>query len=252
MVFKAGAFSLLMFFLMFSMAYPEDENQGLLNAMVSLDRAYIPVLGITGHGKESYRQAIKAMERFQKEWLNFKEYNLGPVPKNKIADKDILKLDKVVNDAAYALNAGKDPLAAHAELEKIRKLLLEIRRTGRMDYFLDDLTEFHDSMEKVLALSQASGHNELLKSECDRAVVLLDRAASHISWADRHGLDAGPKKKLPEMIKKEKVILSGLIQAIGLKNRKEVQVSGQLMKKQFIEIFFLFGDFKDEKTKHKK
>lgn len=236
--------------LILSVPLYSENGEKLLQAMVTLDRSYIPALGYTGQGKPALQKARNAMRRFEKAWKDFTAYNTSLEKEWRIRDKDIQDIENSVSRASAELFSGNNPEKAHEYLESIRQIFLKIRESAGLPYFLDDLTGFHDAMEKVSrqavqseALGRDNGKKTEFRKDLEKADRLFERAYGNIGLADRHGLDKVRMKRLAPMMDKERKILRNMKKYLAEENWKSVREAGQNLKKQFVQIYFLFGDF---------
>lgn len=232
--------------LLHSVSFGFIDDAKLTEAMATLDKAYIPALGMTGKTMEEYTNALKAMERFKVAWADFKKTDLRQYSGwNKTSGK----IDNAVIKSEKTLKSGNMQLS-HASLETVRETFLEFRKSNKISYYLDDFTVYHEIMEKLLVSFQKSGKGEKSMKTGKQLMELTSKAVS--SWIDvennmamatAFGFDQGKMNKLKEYVNMEKTSLSDLRKALEERDQPKMKESLKNIKPAFIKAFFLFGDF---------
>lgn len=214
-------------------------HAGLLDDMVALDRAYVPVLALTNQtGKDAESRA--AMSRFDAAWRAFLS---APSAK---AD---LSLAGVLNESDGHIVRAREEIrggnlkAAHESLEHLRRAFWKWRAGKGIAYFPDALTAYHDEMEKV---ADAATH----AAEAGQLPSLLQVARAR--WLDiervtfdaaLHGFDEGKIARLKGLMGRERAALEE-IGALGPNGeRGALAAAAKNLKGTFAQIYFLFGDF---------
>jgi hypothetical protein len=126
-------------------------ERGVLAAMVRFDRTYIPALALSNQGK--LEQTKKAMARLQDEWGRFRD-EYGSYEGDVRWKEALRRVGDALGEAAMYLGDG--------ELPKMHEVLEE----RSMDYYVDKLNRYHETMEEVLWAAGEAGTEGL-----DEAVI---------------------------------------------------------------------------------
>jgi len=223
----------------------------LTQEMVSLDRRYIPALGLTGQ-PDQFEKAKVAFSAFEKTWIAFRD-GVAAQPGFDTEWKDNLEtINKIVDKTKTALITNSDAPAAHEALEGVRMTLLAARSRQNIPYFVDYLTLYHNAMEDLLnnkptALLKDWSASEKLSFNAD-----LDLAIAHWNKVkSQEGLLLSEAALTPQALSTYMTqwqavsgIMSGTKAALEAGNDKTLADQLGQLKPNFIKTFFLFGDFK--------
>jgi hypothetical protein len=226
-------------FALFFLAGASLAQAALLDEMVALERAYVPVLALTNQsGKEVESRA--AMERFDAAWSAFRSAAFT---------KSDPSLANVLNEAeSRIVQARKEVRAgelkeAHESLEHLRRAFWKWRATNGIAYFPDALTAYHDEMEK---LAEAMTHD----AERSKMPALMERAGAR--WRDiermtfdakLHGFDETKVARLKGLMGRERAVLDEIGTLGPEGDRRALATAAKNLKGTFAQIYFLFGDF---------
>ncbi len=151
---------------------------------------------------------------------------------------------------AAELVAGGDKFSAHAALRSLRNILVELRRSREIDYYLDGLTGFHEPMEAIVRIVRGKSASNLTNSDINAIRVLFpeartrwDTVSSQVFEAKLYRLDEAQATKLQEQIALEDNALDILEQALSSRARNSIVVAAQGIEPEFIELYRLFGNF---------
>jgi hypothetical protein len=222
---------------------------GVHEDMVALDRAYVPALALTGQPKAEPAQA--AMKRLRTEWNTFHaRYATAPAGYGAAAwTRCSGEIERAISAAEAAMATGKGGLA-HAELERIREAQLALRRGAKQPYFLDDLTVFHEAMEKLAG--PASGKTGATITDAEIASIVAALPEAEHSWQDvvarrgeasRHGLTTEAAQAVQRDIDAETQVLADLKAALAAGDRALIAEKANASKPAFSRLFQRFGDF---------
>ncbi len=222
---------------------------GVHEDMVALDRAYVPALALTGQPKAEPAQA--ALKRLRAEWNAFHaRYGTAPPGYGAAAwTRCSDEIEGAISAAEAALAAGKGGLA-HVELERIREAQLALRRGAKQPYFLDDLTVFHEAMERLAG--PASGKTGSTITDAEIAAIAAALPEAERSWqevvakrgeASRQGLTPEVGQAVQRDIDAETQILTDLKAALAAGDRALIVEKANASKPTFSRLFQRFGDF---------
>lgn len=163
--------------------------------MVAFDDHYIPALFLTGQaaaGPTAVPRAQAAMARMTALWPELRT-RLAAVGRSS-GEPDVWRraLGKVDAHLAHAqrdANAGRWS-QAHESLEHVRFALLDARRATGIDYALDRMIDYHESME-VLAGAGARARGEPL-GVAGRQALTREYAAARARWESLERLPPDP------------------------------------------------------------
>lgn len=222
---------------------------GVHEDMVALDRAYVPALALTNQPKPE--PSRKALTRLRTEWNRFQTaYAQAPAGYDPAAwAKTSAEIEGAIAAAEKSLGAGK-PGSAHEDLERVREVQLALRRGAKQPYFLDDLTVYHEVMEKLAGPASAKtgatitdadiAQIQAAMPEAERAwaVVVANRGA-----AARHGMSADTEAQVQRDIDAETRVMADLKAALAAGDRGRIAETAMATKPAFSRLFQRFGDF---------
>ena len=206
----------------------QTKDASLVASMATLDKAYIPALGLTGQGNVA--QAQTAFLKFESTWSSFKTQTNSALAGDAGWVKDQATVDAIVAEAHESLMVKKDNPGAHEALEGVRKTLLVTRERLGIPYFVDSLTRFHNAMETYLGEKDDAASLKVLRSlaqEVKKAESLL------------------PAYGLPSTA--AQAYSTNWTQMVGLLGSMSSEAEKAKVKPLFIKTFFLFGDFPQKK-----
>lgn len=225
-------------------AVPAD----LVPAMVALDRAYIPALGLTGQNDPA--KAKIAFTAFESAWKSFSAAYAGQPGFDHEWEDDIASLSDTVGKARIALMDRGEMAKAHEILEDVRLTLLETRNRQKIPYYVDSLTDFHGSMEVLLASIPAGTFADWKANEKAVFAANLDIAIARwkIVKAREDLLAAynlGDRLSLAYQGQYQSVakLLADMSAALNGGDGKALATTTAQLKPAFVKTFFMFGDF---------
>lgn len=214
---------------------------GAIEDMIALDRAYIPALVLTNQPQKPAAATAESLQRLNTAWARF-QAALPPADRPAYAAA-IAESDAKIKAADKLLASGSRQ-AAHDALEGVRIAFWKARVAKGVDYYADNLTAFHEAMERLVDLAESPASDAAdLKRHLQEASALWARLESARFDAALHGFDAEKAAQLQALVRKERGILSQLDAAIGSGNRGELAAGAKALKGTFSQTFVLFGDF---------
>ena len=221
----------------------------IVPAMASLDKKYIPALGLSGQPNQVEKAKI-AFAAFEASWDDFRQ---GPAAQAGFDDEwmaDLTRIGLAVDMAKSALFVNSSAPAAHEALEAVRKAFLESRQRQKMAYFLDYLTLFHGSMEDLLADKPSAKAGEWSSSEkmaftadLDIAIARWNKVKAMETLLPDYSLAPTAKAVYFSQWQAISSLMSGIKKALEANDGKAFAERLAQLKPNFIKTFFLFGDF---------
>lgn len=224
---------------------PERTERNLVGAMAALDRTFIPAL--TQTSIDSEENPVAAMQTLVKEWDYFKGrfywYERLDTSWQATLDQAGLVLTQ-----ADELVAGGDKFSAHMTLQSLRNILVELRSSREIDYYLDGLTAFQEPMEAIVRIVRGKSASNLTNSDINAIRALFpeartrwDTVSSQVFDAPLYRFSEERATRLQAQIALEDNALDILEQALGSRARNSIVVAAQGIEPEFIELYRLFG-----------
>ena len=237
--------SLLTFAAAAAFALPANLTQ----EMYTLDRAYIPALGLTGQ-PDQFAKAKTAFATFESTWAAFRD---GVAAQNGFDQEwkaDLARVDRIVAEAKKDLVVDSNAPAAHSALEGVRMTLLAARERQNVPYFIDYLTLYHNSMESLLngvpakPLAELSGSEKLsLASDLDLAIAHWNKVKALEGLMGAAGLSPQASSTYTAQWEIIASAMKGARKAFDAGDDKALAAALGQLKPNFIKAFFLFGNF---------
>jgi hypothetical protein len=202
--------------------------------MVQLDKVYVPALFLTN--KNEREKSKKALEKLQSKWeifssINYEILNSSQKEKFDEISSAIVKAKNITNNSNIKL------VDAHEELEIIREILFEIRKDFGINYYMDEITAFHTSMEETI---ESKNDINKLKHHLISLNEALDKLESYDFDTTLYQFNEQKNTKRLEIIKTEREAIKNLEKAIKNEELNDKVILG--IKPNFIKLFLLFGN----------
>ncbi len=214
---------------------------------VAFDRLYIPALALTK--QEQPEPASAAMKRLLAGWSELSAKLTSSHAEDAACKRDMEEVGELIEKASKQVGAG-DFAEAHESLEGVRGLFRELRKRHHIDYDLDLLTDFHETMEEIVKQSTGMKPAELtdedvasLKSLTQEALVRWKAVKGAAFEPARHGLDATRRKRVATLIKQESEILESLQHALEGGDKSRILAAASQIRPVFAQLYTAFGDF---------
>jgi hypothetical protein len=221
----------------------------LLPSMTTLDKTYIPALGLSGQADQLARAKI-AFAAFEKAWNDFDLRFAAQPGFDAEWKEDLDRVGEAVRKAKIALLDESNGPKAHEALETVRMTFLASRTRLKIPYFIDALTLFHNSMEELLNNKPAKSLKDW--SEAEKMGFAADLDVAIARWKKVKAVEG----LLPEASLSAKAgtmysaqwqtidsIMSAARKALEIGDEKSLSEKLGALKPNFIKTFFLFGDF---------
>lgn len=223
----------------------QDQNKITLDVkdMVVLDQKYVPSLVFTS--QNNLENSKKAVSLLKESWTTFKKkYYETLLDKETKSNFD--KVDVIISDTEKSLDNSKIA-DAHTQLEPFREVFYEIRKTNKIDYYMDYLTDFHKEMENVLNAGVLEGS---VDAKFDKIKEVLPKTISVFNTLESTKFDSNlfnfsdeKEKQRNAFMLAEKTKLQDLKNVVDANNKESAIKLSQEVKENFVKLFALFGDF---------
>lgn len=212
--------------------------------MVELDQAYIPVLVLMSEGRADL--AIKAMRVARDRWASFKNknYKLNTTDANWRKDLDLV--DALIWEAQSIIEGGRQLALAHESLERMNKIMMNLRRRNGIDHYFDRVTAFRDPLNAIVAAAQG-------KMPPGDAVSLIRTsfASAMQAWELVLAADPGPGYRLTSRerdalrakLNLETAALEALGKALAANDQSAIIAAAVATRPPFRGVYNSFGDF---------
>jgi hypothetical protein len=226
-------------------AHASAEKE-VLAAMARFDKAYIPALSLSNQGKRERTE--KAMARLEDEWGRFRD-EYASYGGDRGWEEALLRVGDALSEAAARLGGGELP-KMHEALERVRDAFFGLRVEHSMDYYIDYLNRYHETMEELLRTAGEAGAEGLDQARKSRIAVLEGEARA--KWEALSAADFDPslfhfdEEKTKELEKAVAAIgksLDALRAALCGKNSEAAVKASLGLRPPYVKAFLMFGDF---------
>jgi hypothetical protein len=218
----------------------------ITDAMVTFDKAYIPVLALTSQGKAE--PATKAIAILKALWPDWVKANT-----NAYADpgwaRDIDRIGQIIT-RTEALMAKSDLAGAHEALESVREILMAQRDARGVPYYVDGLNHYHAAMEELAAVTAGKSAASISADDLAKLGSLTPGARDLWARAQQAPFDAavygfaGPRaEELRRTMQGTLLSIEAVDQAVRSGDRAAVLKAVDGLKPAFTKAFLMFGDF---------
>lgn len=226
-------------------AFAKDE--ALLQAMVNLEKTYIPPLFQTNMELPA---TPKGMMIFNAEWNKFKAAYEDYRPNYANWGAYFDEMQSAIDSANAIVQSGSSYKPAHEQLEVVRLTMLTLRtHNGYPKFITDKMTLFHGPMEEAVltVLNNKDNLTEELLVEVDAMLVDAIKAWCNV---EKCPIDAGMWGFSPEqmaqyymLVQQERTALTNYVQILASRNIPEIIAKAPSIKAPFISAYTFFGDF---------
>jgi hypothetical protein len=227
---------------------PATAQTYLRADMAALDRAYIAALALTS--QEKLIPARRAMAVLVPTWQAFQAKYAQVNPSDPQWSVDFDDVDGRIHRADAIVTAGTALLDAHEELEGVRITLMGLRERSGIDYYVDDLTRFHEPMETIVLAAKDKTPESFTPADLATIQAHLPEAQARWQRVVAHEFDAAlfgfPESKQTALragIAAETEALAQLEQALAAGDTTAIVKRSVAIKPSFAALFMLFGDF---------
>jgi len=219
----------------------------LLEDSAMLDRSYIPALMLTNAKDPAKAQA--AQEAYEKAWSAFAARQRGARPGDAGWAKMFDAIEKANGEARAAIAAGKMSDAHNAQ-EAVRHLLWHERRAMGLAYQPDRLTDFHATMELIIATVQ--GREPTAIGAADIATLRRQLAEARVLWQAvksarwdpaEYGLEGARLDAYRAALGAEDKALDELAAAVDAGDGGRIAKAAPAIKPPFAKAYAAFGVF---------
>jgi hypothetical protein len=224
------------------------SKNDLRQDMVKLDKAYIAALALTSQGKVA--ESRKAMEILGGSWNQFKDRHYGANPDDPQWKKDLDAVDHMIAEAAQIVVSDRKVTDAHEALEEVRMVMMKLRARNGIEYFVDQLTAFHEPMEAIVLAAKDKTPETLSDADMQRiretlpeAEKLWARAMAENLDGPTYQLEASQLERARKLMQAEQQALAALKSALAGGDKPSIIKAAVAIKPNFAALFMTFGDF---------
>ncbi len=215
-------------------------------AMVHFDRAFVPVLVYSCQG--DIHQAKRAVFYLEFQWQKLQKKYEGCLPEEA---ETLNRINDWLGDAYYAIDANCPATAAN-QLEHVKYEFMELRRRYGLEYYLDGLYDFQNS---IGLLAEAGGDELMCRMEWEEYEHLLNTARAEWKAIQEKPFDAAlyefDDKRLQQLRSEQKAmeeVLDQFAEIFSCANRQELARASRNLQPAFFEVLKVFGNFENSQT----
>jgi hypothetical protein len=220
-----------------------SAHAGIMEESAVLERAYVPALALTNQPEKPLAAVEEAMRRFTAEWNRFVQNSTANDQKKAALKEAIAQSSASVKEAEGLVTADKRK-DAHEALETVRMVFWKARTDMGITYLPDMFTAFHGPMEEFAGVASKSGTDlSTLKAPLNNLSDLWKNVENHPLDVQLFRVSPERAAKYKEQITKQREILVQLMGLIETGNREALAKATGMMKANFAQAYFVFGDF---------
>lgn len=212
-----------------------------------LDRSYIPALMLS-NGKDPAKAKV-AQDAYDDAWRVFAEKQRSAYAGDASWAKTLATIDKANAQARADIAAGKLGDAHNAQ-EEVRHALWHQRQAMGLAYQPDVLTDFHATMELIIANAQGKDPQAIDAATIAKMRVQLDEArrlwlaVKSARWDPaEYGLDAARTEAYRDALAAEDRALNELGAALDAADGARIAKAAPAIKPAFAKAYAAFGVF---------
>ena len=220
-----------------------DEGE-ITHDMARFDRAYVPALVLTST-KDISGQSVLAVKRLRQDW----ELVSAKYSRIFTGGEASMNIGSIIERSDGLITIG-DFAGAHAELERIRVLMMDARRRNGIEYYLDPLTVFHQSMEKMASRVSGKDHASITEEDIRAIAGMLPLARKQWQVVTDAPFKRGPflftrdnEAALMDAVAAEGRAIEDLGDALRSRNRRVIARHVLLLKQGYSMVLRMFGNF---------
>jgi len=228
-------------------SYADDK---LVQDMIKFDQRYIPALAFTS--EEQVPQSRTAMQALIPVWQSFQQQYANSRSNDKQWLTDFNTVNNYIEQAAKIVSSGNNLKDAHEALEHIRIVFMELRHRNNIDYYIDNLTRFHEPMEKIVLAGKGKTEDTFqaqqlatIRDTLPQAKQLWMAATMKPIDAKQYGFNPEQAKLLRSLIHQQMLTLEQLEKTLASKDKQAIINAAVAIKPNFARIFKMFGRFSD-------
>jgi len=230
-----------------NICYASDK---LVQDMIKFDQYYIPALAFTSD--EKLPQARSAMQALTPVWQSFRQRYAASRTSDKQWQTDFNTVSNSIEEAAKIVSSGKNLKNAHEALEHIRIVFMELRHRNNIDYYIDNLTSFHEPMEKIVLAGKdktvetfQAQHLDTIRHTLPQAKQIWMAMKLKPFDAKLYGFNQAQTESLRSLINQEMLALDKLEKTLASNDKQAIINAAVAIKPNFARIFKKFGRFSE-------
>ena len=214
--------------------------------MADLDRVYIAALTVTAaDNKVMSKKVIKVLET---NWFAFAKRHLRDFPDDNSTKVDFTQINQMIDDAAQITRLNGKLTEVHEILAGVRIIFFHLRQRNSIDYYLDHLLKFDESLAPITEVTRnktpdtlSAGNIASLNREIsDLSQVWNEAVKAHFDPAV-FSFTAQMNAKRKEYITAETEALTRLQQALENENKAAIIQAAAAVSDNFNKLYASFG-----------
>jgi hypothetical protein len=239
-------------FLILEMASMSMAASKLEKDMVAFDKVYVAALSLSGDDNRTMTK--KVMKSLEQQWQTFKKNHFPDFNDDQSAKIDFAEISQMIDDAARIARLNGKLSEVQEILEGVRINFLHLRQRNSIDYYLDYLTKFHESMEPMVAQAQGKTQETLTSGNVSTMKIQFSECSQDWQEALKAKFDNSLFSFTEDMEAKRKGYLSSgtealdrLRQALESENKIAIIQEAEAVRANFAQLFALFGSLEGVK-----
>jgi len=218
-----------------------------MHDMAAFDRAYIPARTLASQGQAT--SALKALRLLTDRWGAFRRRYGHDLEVDAASIQALAQVDAHIADANNAANTGQWP-AVTDHLTSVGQILLTVRRSHQIAYYLDGITLLHSSLYAMTVVARDKSAETLSVDDIISITSHLPVAISQCEDLQQIPFDEelfsftpAKTQTLRDGLTREANALRELRQALDLRDRGLLLLRIAAAEATFAGLPTLFGDF---------
>ena len=243
-------FALLVGLFGFSLANVCHAEDNLVQDMIKFDQHYIPALAFTSD--EQLPQSRSAMQALLPVWQSFQQRYANSRSNDKQWLTDFNTVNNYIDQAKKIVASGDNLKDAHEALEHIRIVFMQLRQRNNIDYYIDNLTRFHEPMEKIVLAGKGKTVDTFqaqqmatIRDTLPQAKKLWKATITKPFDAKQYGFNQEQAKLMQSLVHQQMLTLEQLEKTLASKDKQAIINAAVAIKPNFARIFKMFGRFSD-------
>jgi hypothetical protein len=213
----------------------------------TFDRAYIPALALTNQGDAEGSRV--AMTQLNRAWRVYENAHREDYPGDNTWKAGFVEIGKRIAEAGTIVERGTRLADAHEALERVRVILMQLRRKHGVDYFLDYQTAFHEPMEEIVLAAKGKTPATLMPRDLAKirdTIPTLEARWNAVRNARfvpaDFGFDSARAAKMNHFLALETDAIAALKGALVGADKTAVIQRAVALKPPFAQLYMLFGE----------
>jgi hypothetical protein len=214
--------------------------------IAALDRVYIAALTVTA--ADDRIMSKKVMKALETHWFAFAKKHLPDFADDNSTKVDFAQINQMIDDAAQITRLNGKLSEVHEILDDVRIIFFHLRQRNSIDYYLDYLMKFDESLAPITAIVRSKTQDTLSGSNIAALKLRINDLSQDWNEVIKAHFDAAvfsfsveTDAKRREYIIKETESLVRLQQALGNENKTAIIQEAAVIQDDFNHLYALFG-----------